>query len=225
MAAKLREVWEELRGVLGGRGNLVDSILPPLVFVVANAVWGLGAAAFGALAVAVFFVVFRLLRGQRPIYAAGGIGAVALAVLLAWLLGRSEGYFLPGMLSGGLTVLACLASVVFRRPLVAWTSYVTRRWPLAWYWHPRVRPAYSEVTAAWAVFFALRLAVQWALFRGAAAGLLAIVQLLTGWPATIVLLVLSYLYGTWRLRHLHGPSVEEFSAGASPPWTGQRRGF
>jgi len=39
------------------------------------------------------------------------------------------------------------------------------------------------------------------------------------------LLVISYLYGTWRLRHLKGPSVEEFKAGAEPPWTGQRRGF
>jgi hypothetical protein len=38
-------------------------------------------------------------------------------------------------------------------------------------------------------------------------------------------LVISYIYGTWRLKYLRGPSVEEFRAGAEPPWTGQRRGF
>jgi hypothetical protein len=108
---------------------------------------------------------------------------------------------------------------------VAWTSYIARRWPLDWYWHPKARPAYNEVTLAWAVFFAIRLGLQWSLFQEQAAGLLGVVQVVTGWPATIALLVISYLYGSWRLRHLKGPSVEEFKAGAEPPWTGQRRGF
>jgi len=49
--------------------------------------------------------------------------------------------------------------------------------------------------------------------------------LIGGWPTTVVLLVLSYLYGVWRLQQLQGPSVDEFESGAEPPWTGQRRGF
>jgi hypothetical protein len=169
--------------------------------------------------------VVRLLRRQSARYALGGLGAVVLAILVSRLLGRAEGYFLPGIVTGGLTVAVALISIVAGRPLVAWTSYVYRRWPLEWYWHPRVRPAYSEVTGLWAVFFAARLLLQLSLFQEEAAGLLAAANLLTGWPATIVLLVISYLYGTWRLRRLGGPSVEEFKAGAEPPWTGQQRGF
>jgi hypothetical protein len=122
-------------------------------------------------------------------------------------------------------VVGCLASVLAGRPLVAWTSYVARRWPLAWYWHPRVRPAYSEVTLMWVAFLTLRLLLQLLLFQEQSVGTLAVIQVVSGWPATIVLLVLSYLYGTWRLRHLRGPSVEEFKAGTEPPWEGQRRGF
>jgi hypothetical protein len=38
-------------------------------------------------------------------------------------------------------------------------------------------------------------------------------------------LIASYLYGTWRLGTLGGPSVEEFKPGAEPPWEGQQRGF
>jgi hypothetical protein len=106
-----------------------------------------------------------------------------------------------------------------------WTSHLARGWPLAWYRHPKVRPAYSEVTWLWAFFFAIRLLLQSALFQGAAPELLAVVNVALGWPATIVLLVVSYLYGNWRLRNLSGPSVEEFKQGAEPPWTGQQRGF
>jgi hypothetical protein len=136
--AKLREIGQELRTVRSGRSNLIDSILPPLVFVLANAIWQFSAAAWSALGVALVILVLRLRRRQRLACAAGGIAGVALAVVLARLLGRAEGFFLPGILSGGLTVLACLTSVIARRPLVAWTSYVARRWPRAWYWHPRV---------------------------------------------------------------------------------------
>jgi hypothetical protein len=77
----------------------------------------------------------------------------------------------------------------------------------------------------WALFFAIRWALQLALFQGAPPELLALVNVVMGWPATIVLLAVSYLYGTWRLRGMRGPSVEEFREGAEPPWTGQRRGF
>jgi hypothetical protein len=222
---KLREVGEEFRAVVGGRANLLDSVLPPLVFVLLNAWLGFAVAAAGALALALAITGLRLWRGHSPAYALGGVGAVGLAVAAAWLLDRAAGFFLPNIVLGALTVVLSLVSVVVGRPLVAWTSHLARRWPRAWYWHPRVRPAYTEVTLAWTVFFALRLGLQLVLFRRQASGLLAVVQVLLGWPATIVLLVVSYLYGTWRLRQLGGPSVEEFKRKADPPWEGQQRGF
>jgi hypothetical protein len=204
---------------------LLDSIVPPVLFLIINALWGFQYAMWGSLIVAGAITLIRLGRRQSLLYALGGIGGVLLAILLAQVLGRAEGYFLPGIITGGLTVLVCLVSILARRPLVAWTSYIARRWPRAWYWHPRVRPAYSEVTWFWTVFFGLRLLLEIVLFREEAADLLAVAKVLTGWPATIVLLVVSYLYGTWRLRNLAGPSVEEFKQGAEPPWEGQRRGF
>jgi hypothetical protein len=222
---KFRELVEEFRTVFTGRGNLADSILPPIIFLLANVVLGFEVAMWISLAVALVITLLRLRRRQSLRYAVGGFGGVALAVLVAKGLGRAEGYFLPGIVSGVVTVVACLVSVIVGRPLVAWTSYFARRWPLNWYWHPKVRPAYSEVTCLWAIFFAGRLFLQVMLFQDAAAELLGLLQVVTGWPATIALLVISYLYGTVRLQRLRGPSVEEFKAGAEPPWTGQRRGF
>ena len=222
---KIHELWDELRMVLTGRNKILDSILPPLAFVVANALVGLQPAIWSALAAAGLFTIYRLVRRQPLGYALGGLGAVVLAVLIALVLNRAEGFFLPNILTGGLTVLACVFSTAFGRPMVAWTSYVARRWPLAWYWHPRVRPAYSEVTLAWAVYFGLRLALQLIVYQEQSVGVLAVFNLLSGWPATVLLLIISYLYGTWRLRNLRGPSVEEFKNAAPPPWQGQRRGF
>ncbi|MFC2015387.1 DUF3159 domain-containing protein [Chloroflexota bacterium] len=222
---KLSEILEELRMVLAGRTKILDSILPPLFFVLLNAIWDMQVAIWASLGLAVVIAIYRLFRRQSLLYALGGAGGVALAAAVASLLGRAEGFFLPTMVSGAITVLLCLVSVLVRRPLVAFTSFVARRWPLNWYWHPKVRPAYSEATWIWVVFFGLRLLLQFNLFQGEAASLLGIVQLLTGWPATIVLLIVSYLYGTWRLRNLGGPSVEEFKSGAEPPWEGQQRGF
>jgi hypothetical protein len=222
---KLREIIEELRMVLAGRSGFLDSLLPPLFFVFINLLWGVQAAIWAALGLAAAIAVYRLLRRQSLWYALGGAGAVALAALIAQLLGRAEGFFLPTIISGALTILLCLSSVLVGRPIVALTSFVARRWPLKWYWHPKVRPAYSEVTWMWVVFFGLRLLLQLNLFQEEAASLLGVVQFLTGWPATIILLVISYLYGTWRLGNLGGPSVDEFKAGAEPPWQGQERGF
>jgi len=222
---RLREVSEEFRNVVAGRGNIVDAALPPVVFLVLSVVLGLQVASWGSVVVALALSGRRLLMGQPLGYALGGLGTTLLAILAAQLSNRAQGYFLPNLVNGGLTVLVCLGSLAVKRPLVALTSHLARGWPVKWYWHAQVRPAYSEVTLAWALFFALRLALQWFLFREAEAAVLGVFSLVMGWPATILLLVASYLYGTWRLRNLGGPSVEEFQEGLDPPWEGQQRGY
>ena len=224
LKSKSRELLEEFRSVLGQVG-LLDTILPPVLFLALNSFLGFQAATVGALALAIVIATFRISRKQSLLYSLAGIGSVGLAIALAWFLGRSVGYFLPGIVNGGLTVALALVSLIIRRPLVAWTSFVARRWPLDWYWHPRVRPAYSEVTIAWTLSFAVRLIWQVKLYQGQNVGQLAFVNAILGWPALIILLALSYLYGTWRLGNLKGPSVEEFRNQNPPPWEGQKRGF
>ena len=223
--SRTEELWSELRTVVLSRGRWLDSLLPPLIFLILNAFIDYQYAILGALLAASLIGVFRLLRKEPLRYAFGGAGGVLIAGLLARFVGGAQGYYLPGILSGAFTAVICVVSVIFKRPLVAWTSYVTRRWPLEWYWHPQVRPAYSEVTIAWALFFALRTLIQFNYFQQQAASTLGVIQLLTGWPALIILLVISYLYGMWRLQNLRGPSVEEFKLQTDPPWQGQKRGF
>jgi len=223
MPSKLSELLDEFRSVLGNR--LLDVILPPTLFLLVNGLWGLTAAIAAALVLSLMLGFLRWRRGEPLQYALGGVGSVLLAIGLVWIAGRAEGYFLPGLFSGVLTVALCLVSLFASRPLTAWSSYLARRWPLGWYWHGRVRPAYTETTLLWTLFFGVRLAWQIQLYLNSETNTLAWVQSLTGWPAIILLLVVTYLYGTWRLKNLKGPSLDEFKSGIPAPWQGQQRGF
>ena len=51
------------------------------------------------------------------------------------------------------------------------------------------------------------------------------INILLGWPFTILILILSYLYGLWHLQNLGGPGVQEYQNDKKPPWEGQKRGF
>lgn len=125
------------------------------------------------------------------------------------MVGGAEGYFVPGVVLNAAYAAAAGLSALLRRPLIAWTSWLIYRWPLAWYWHPRVRPAYSEITSAWAALFAGRAAVRAVLIGSGQVGWLAVATLATGWPAFAVLIVATYAYVDRRLVRLGGPSVDQ----------------
>jgi hypothetical protein len=221
----LSDLLAELRGLVSGRTGVVDGVIPPVVFVAVDAVSGVRPAAVAGLLTAAAIAVLRLAQ-RRPLrYALSGVATTLLATWLALRSGRAETYFLPGIVSGALTTLGILVSLVARRPLVAWTSWVARSWPLEWYWHPRVLPAYMLVTWLWAGFFATRTGMQWWLFARGNTALLAGFKLATGWPGLVALLAATYLLGRRKLVALKGPSVAQFETQAPPPWTPQPHGF
>ena len=222
---KFKELIEEFRTVFSGRTNTADAVIPPLLFLIANGAFGFSIAMWVSLATAVIFLILRLIRKQKITYVIGGLAAVGLAIFLSIFTERAENYFLPTILTSAVLLVGCIISVFLNRPLASYASHLTRGWPLAWFRHPDVKPAYIEVTWIWAAFIALRLGIQIDLYQKQAASTLAWVNIATGWPVTIAVLVLSYIFGIWRLQKLKGPGVDEFINGKEPPWEGQRRGF
>ncbi len=219
------DIRNDLRNLFIGERTLGDSLLPPLLFVAVDAVTSLGWAAAAAVAMGAGVAAWRIVKGQKAIYAGGGIAAVVFAAWLALRSGRAESYFLPGIVSAAGWALAAVISVVVRRPLAAWSSWFIRRWPRAWYWRDDVRPAYSAVTMIWAAYFAGRAAAQWLFFAREQPEIIAAVKVGTSWPLVIPLLVVSYVLGNRRLHTLGGPNVEEFALGREPPFRGGQRGF
>ena len=225
MSNKINELFQELRDVVLGSRGVIDIVVPPLLFLVLVTWVDFTTAIWGSLSLAVLLLVRRLFLRQPVTSAILGIVGVLLSLALVQILNREEGFFLPNIITGTGMVLLTVGSILAGKPMVAWTSHLARRWPWGWYWHPQVRPAYTEVTWIWALFFLIKLGLQLILFQAQQAEQLAGLNLLFGWPATLLLLIFSYLYGTWRLRRLKGPSVTEFQQNAEPPWQGQQRGF
>lgn len=223
--AMLSEVLDELRSIISGRSGIADGVLPPIVFVAVNSFAGVTAAAWSGAAVALVIVAWRLFK-RRPLkFALSGLAGTLLATVLALRSGRAETFFLPGIISGAITTVGILISLAARKPFVAWSSWVTRSWPIEWYWHPKVLPAYMATTWLWAAYFGGRTAVTWWLFVNEQTEALAAFRVSTGWPGLVALLIGTYVLGRSRLTALQGPSVEEFESGAEAPWKGQQTGF
>lgn len=219
------DIRSDLRGLFVGERTIGDSFLAPVVFVVVNAFTSLGPASIAAVAGGVAVALWRIRKGQEAVYAFGGIIAIAFAAILALRSGRAESYFLPGIVGAAISTVGGIISVVVRRPLAAWSSWLYRRWPIEWYWRDDVRPAYTGVTWIWIGYFALRAIVQGVLFSQERPELLAAAKVVTSWPLIIPLLIASYVYGNRKLHRLGGPSIEEFESGAEPPFAGKQRGF
>jgi len=223
MAGKGKELMEELRQVVTGK--TLDALLPPLIFAVSNNLWGLSSAVRLALGFSLLLGMRRLLLKQKVSYALGGFLMVAAASGLALVTQNATNYFISSAVTSGTLLAAALVTLLMGKPLAALASHLSRGWPLDWFWRIDVKPAYREVTLFWAVFFALRLSLQVMLLRSGDALRLAWANTLLGWPVTVAVLVISYLYGIWRLHNLGGPGVDEYRKNLPPPWRGQVRGF
>jgi hypothetical protein len=225
MINKMNELLQEFRTVFSGRTNTLDTIIPPLLYALVNMLAGPLPAVLSAVILAAILTVLRLVRKQPWLYAVSGLVLTLLAAGLAWFTQNAASFFLPDLITSGILLAATLLSIWFKKPLAAWSSHLTRAWPKEWYWLPNIRPAYTEVTWMWAAFIAARLIAEYLLYQKGNVSLLGLANVLLGWPVTIVVLVMSYLYGIWRLTKLGGPSVEEFLSHQPAPWKGQKKGF
>lgn len=218
-----QEILSELKMVL--KGNTLDALLPSLLFVFLQSPLGLTSSALVAVLSSFILTGYRILRKQKSFYALLGVLGVLFAAGYAAFSGSAENYYLPRLFNGTLLVLVSFGSILFGRPLAALLSHLSRGWPMGWFLRKDVKPAYREVTFIWLVLLLTRLLVQWNLYRGGDLNSLFFVSFLMGTPATVVILVLSYVYGIFRLKKLAGPSVDEYLNNAPGPWKGQKKGF
>lgn len=220
---KGKEVLEELTSVLSGK--TLDAIVPPLVFVIVNSMFGLTSAIIIALILSSTVGIYRLIRKQSGIYALGGSLGILLAGGFAFLADNASNYFLPGIITNAFVLLLSIVTLIIDKPLAAYASHLTRGWKLDWFWRKDVKPAYREVTIMWSLFFLIRTIIQVTLFLSDNVDALVWANTLLGLPVTIAVLILSYIYGIWRLRNLKGPGIDEYLENKTAPFRGQTRGF
>jgi hypothetical protein len=222
-SSKNKELLEELTSVMSGK--TLDAIFPPLLFVLLNNLLSLNVAIIGALGVATILGIYRISKKQKIFYAITGWLGVAMAGGFAFLANNATNFFLPGIISNVVFITAIFISIVIGRPIAALASHLTRGWSLQWFWRDDIKPAYREVTWMWLMLILIRTLLQIYLYIQESVVELAWVNFLLGIPFTIFILLLSYIYGLWRLKQLKGPGIEEYMAQKQPPYKGQTRGF
>ncbi len=60
--ARIKELVEEFRLVFTGRGGFIDTVLPPLLFLIVNAIFGFTAAMWASLGLGAALTFIRLIR-------------------------------------------------------------------------------------------------------------------------------------------------------------------
>lgn len=218
-----KELIEELQSVISGK--TLDALVPPLLFVLLNNRLGLPLASLISGISALSLSLIRIFLKQRWQYAFGGLLGVLVASGFSYITGNASNFFLPGIISNVFLLLLILLSLLFDKPLAAWASHISRGWSLEWFWRPDIKPAYREVTWIWALLLLMRVVVLVVLFISGDVTRLFVWRTVLGWPLTIGVLLISYIYGIWRLHRLGGPGIEEFTSGKTPPYKGQTRGF
>ena len=218
-----RERLEELNSVL--KGKTLDALLPPLLFVLAQSRTTLINAVIFALGLSLGIGLYRLFKRQAIAYAFGGLVTVLIASAFALFANNASNYYLPGILSTTFLFIVMLVSALIDKPLAAFVSHLTRGWSLAWFWRDDIKPAYREVTWFWVVMFGISAGVQWLFYLGDDLNALVWVTSLFGLPFTVFVLVVTYVYGLWRLKNLGGPGIDEFNQNKQAPFRGQTRGF
>ena len=223
MSTFFKDIIDEFKKVF--KGKTFDALLSPLIYVIVNGVFGFVEAVIASLLTALLVVFWRLYKRHALIYAAFGFFAVLFAAGFAYFADQASNYFLPSIIGSSLLFLLTLITLVIKKPLAAWASHLTRGWPTEWFWREDIRPAYMEVTLLWLFFFLFRIVIQSIAYLEDDIVQLFWLNLLLGFPAIVIILTITYIYGIWRLRTLKGPSVDEFIQETPPPYEGQRKGF
>lgn len=223
MKRLFNEIVEELNAVISGK--TLDALIPPLIFVSTNNYYCLFFASIAAVVSAIMIGIIRFLLKEKWHYALGGLFGVIIAATYAYIAGNAENYFLPGLLLNAIFLIATIVSLIIGKPIAALASHLLRGWELKWFWRNDIKPAYREVTVFWLIFLFLRLAFQVSIFIEGDIIKLFWARTLLGVPTNTLVLIISYIYGVWRLKNLKGPGIHEFREGKEPPWEGQVRGF
>lgn len=223
MSQLIKDIMSEVRSFI--KGNTLDALIPPTLFLIVSNTHSIFIASVLAISVALIACIIRILLKQKWQYAIGGFIGVTVAAGFAFFAGNANNFFLPDLISGTFFLFLSIVSLMIKKPLAAWVSHLTRGWTRSWFWRSDVLPAYQEVTLFWTVFFLIRLLVLVAIYLNGEIWMLFVSNTILGLPATLTVLILSYVYGMWRLRHLKGPGIDEYNEGKLPPWKGQTKGF
>jgi len=178
---------------LGGKKGIIDSTIPSLVFLLTyNITHNLRACLYVSIATAVLLMVWRLLKRDTLMHSISGFIGVAFCGWFAWKTGAAKDYYAPSLWKNSAFMLVYLISILVKYPLIGVLLGPILGENLKWRKDPKRLTAYTKATWIWFALFAIRLAIQYPLFKADQLNALGIANIFLGFP-----LYLATLWGTW----------------------------
>lgn len=183
--------------VVGGWRNVIETVLPTLIFVIGLVATGdFRIPTLLALATIVFLLLLRLVAKKSFKHLLLALLTTGASVYVAWKTGESVNVFLVSILKNSIYGSVVLVSILLRWPLLGVMLGYIRGEKTAWRngdeWKlTRVR--YYQITIIWLCVFIARLSVQLPLYFGGYAQWLGVTKLALGMPTDIVAAYLCWL--------------------------------
>ncbi|MBM3731420.1 MAG: DUF3159 domain-containing protein [Actinobacteria bacterium] len=185
---------DKVVSALGGKRGLIDSGLPALLFLVVFNISGqnLNAALWAALTLSIILTAIRLIQRQTIQHAFSGLLGVAICALISRRSGNAADFYLPGLfINAGYALLYAITN------LIKWPILGIMLGPILgenflWRKDPARLKAYIQAGWLWVGMFALRLIVQYPLYKSGNVNALGTARLVMGYP-----LFIATAWATW----------------------------
>ncbi|AAO44582.1 MAG: DUF3159 domain-containing protein [Tropheryma whipplei] len=177
-----RTGFSNILSVLGGVRGVVESLLPPLVYILTFSILkDLLLACIISVLLSLFIVSLRIAKRQSLVPAFSGFFGFVISVLVSLYTGRAIDVFVIGIVWNAVLALLLLVSVLLRMPVFGFLL-AGLLGDLGWRKDPNRVWAYSVITI---VFFAaslLRAVIQLPLYLSGNFELLATTKIFMGYP-------------------------------------------
>ncbi len=196
----------KILAALGGTRGLVDSGLPSVLFlVVFNFGHHLHAALYASIALSIVLTFFRLLKRASLQHAMSGLFGIAICALFAGHSGKASAFYLPSIYKNIFFLALYGGANVIRFPLLGMVIGPIVGENLEWRKHPARKKVYTQAGWLWAGMFALRIAIQYPLYRANKLNELGVANFFLGYPLYLIV-----LWGTWQIiRRVPAVKIEE----------------
>ena len=186
---------EKVLSAFGGKKGILDSTVPSVIFLLSyNITKNLELCMVISVVFATALLLLRLIRRDKLIHSVSGFIAVAFCGLLAWKTGKPSDYYQPSLWKNSAFLLVYLISIIVKWPVIGVMLGAILGENLAWRKDPRRLRAYTNATWIWFALFAIRLAIQYPLYKADNFNALGIANIFLGFP-----LYALTLWATWRV--------------------------
>lgn len=178
---------------LGGKKGIIDSTIPSLIFLLTyNVTHNLKACLYISITTAVLLMILRLIKRDTLTHSISGFIGIAFCGWFAWKTGEAKDYYAPSLWKNSAFALVYLISILINWPLIGVLLGPILGENLNWRKNPARMAAYKKATWIWFALFAIRLGVQYPLFKANQLNALGITNIFLGFPLYLVT-----LWGTW----------------------------